>query len=335
MIVIGALGVLLVIAVLISLMIGRFALSPSVIFRVLAARLSGAGPDASLRQADNVFFIIRLPRIFLTLLVGASLSLSGASYQSLFKNPLVSPDILGVTQGAGMGAALGILIGVVSAGVHLIAFSFGIVTVFIVLFLSRLGDNGRNATVVLILTGTIMNAFFMSVISFIKYVADSDNKLPEIVFWLMGSFARSGNNRNALIMLFVFILGGLPLFLLRWKINILSFGEEEARALGVNTRQIRTIIILCSTLLTATSVSFCGIVQWVGLIIPHISRLLVGPDNRYLFPVAVIGGVLFMLIVDDFARAIVPGELPVGVLTAFIGAPLFLYMLLKGKKEWL
>jgi iron complex transport system permease protein len=151
----------------------------------------------------------------------------------------------------------------------------------------------------------------------------------------MGSFARSGNNRNALIMLFVFILGGLPLFLLRWKINILSFGEEEARALGVNTKQVRTIIILCSTLLTATSVSFCGIVQWVGLIIPHISRLLVGPDNRHLFPVAVIGGALFMLIVDDFARAIVPGELPVGVLTAFIGAPLFLYMLLKGKKEWL
>jgi iron complex transport system permease protein len=316
-------------------MIGRFGLPPNTILRVFIARLLDGGPDSSLIQADNVLFIIRLPRIFLTILVGASLSLAGAAYQSLFKNPLVSPDILGVTSGAGMGAALGILLGLFATGIHLISFSFGIVTVIIVLSLSRMGDNGRNATVVLILTGTIMNAFFVSIISFIKYVADSDNKLPEITFWLMGSFARSGNSRNVFIMLFVFLLGGLPLFLLRWKINVLSFGDEEARSLGVNTRQIRTVIILCATLLTATAVSFCGIIQWVGLIIPHISRLLVGPDNQRLFPVAVLGGGLFMLIVDDFARAIIPGELPVGVLTAFIGAPLFLYMLLKGKKEWL
>jgi iron complex transport system permease protein len=331
--VIGTLAILLTLAVLVSLMIGRFALPLKTILRVFAAHWSG-GVDADLRQADTVLFIIRLPRIFLTILVGASLSLSGAAYQSLFKNPLVSPDILGVTHGAGMGAALGILLGLVSTGIHFISFGFGILTVAIVLLLSRMGG-GRNATVVLILVGTIMNAFFTSIISFIKYVADTDNKLPEIVFWLMGSFARSGNNHNALIMLGVFIIGGLPLFLLRWKINILSFGDEEAKSLGVNTQSIRTVVIVCSTLLTATSVSFCGIIQWVGLIIPHISRLLVGPDNRALFPAAILGGGLFMLIVDDFARAIIPGELPVGVLTAFIGAPLFLYMLFKGKKEWL
>jgi iron complex transport system permease protein len=327
-------GLLLVAAVFVSLSIGRFGMPPLTIARVIAARLFGS-VDESLRQADNVLFIIRLPRIFLCILAGASLSISGAAYQSLFKNPLVSPDILGVTQGAGVGAALGILLGVFTAGVHFMSFCFGIGTVFIVLFLTRIFGGGSNATVILILTGTIMNAFFASVISFLKYVADADLKLPEITFWLMGSFARSGNQRNVIIMLFVFIAAAIPLYLLSWRINVLSFGDEEARALGVNTKQLRTVIIICSTMLTATVVCFCGTIQWVGLIIPHISRSLVGPDNRKLFPTAVLGGGLFMLIVDDFARAIVPGELPVGVLTAFIGAPLFLYMLFKGRKEWL
>jgi iron complex transport system permease protein len=327
------LGILLLGAVFFSLMIGRFGLPFGTIVRVMAGHWSPEGIPADILQADNVLFIIRLPRIFLTILVGASLALSGAAYQSLFRNPLVSPDILGVTHGAGVGAALGILLGFVSLGVHFMSFAGGILAVSVVLSLTRLARKGVNTTVLLILTGTMMNAFFSSIISFTKYIADTDNKLPEITFWLMGSFARSGNHRNVLVMLFVFIAAGLPLFLLRWKINLLSFGDEEARSMGINTGKIRMVIIVCSTLLTATSVSLCGTIQWVGLIIPHISRLLVGPNNRHLFPVAVLGGGLFMLIIDDFARAIVPGELPVGVLTAFIGAPLFLYMLFNGRKE--
>jgi iron complex transport system permease protein len=180
-----------------------------------------------------------------------------------------------------------------------------------------------------------MNALFSSVISFTKYMADADNKLPEITFWLMGSFARSGNGRNVLVMLAVLLSAGSVLFLLRWRINILSFSDEEARSMGINTRQVRTLVILSSTLLTAASVSLCGIISWVGLIIPHISRLLVGPNNRVLFPAALLGGALFMLLVDNCARVIIPGELPVGVLVSFIGAPLFLYMLFCGKREWL
>jgi iron complex transport system permease protein len=317
-----------------SLMIGRFGLPPGTILRVFASRITG-NVDASLRQADNVLFIIRLPRIFLTLLVGASLALSGAAYQSLFRNPLVSPDILGVTHGAGVGAALGILFSLPSVGIHFISFAFGIATVSIVLSLSRAVGDGKNTTVVLILTGTIMNFLAQSITSFTKYVADTESKLPEITFWLMGSFARSGNYRNIFVMLIIFLIGAVPIFLLRWKINVLSFGDEEARALGINTKRLRTIVILCSTLLTAASVSLCGTILWVGLIIPHISRLLVGPNNRALFPVAVLSGGIFMLIVDDFARAIVPGELPVGVLTAFVGAPLFLYMLFRGRRDGL
>jgi iron complex transport system permease protein len=332
-IVIAILSALLLAAVIFSLMIGRFGLPLGTIVRILAEHWSPNGIAADILPADNVLFIIRLPRIFLTILVGASLALSGAAYQSLFRNPLVSPDILGVTHGAGVGAALGILTGFVSVGVHAVSFAAGILAASIVLSLTKLAGKGKNITVLLILTGTMMNALFSSIISFIKYIADADNKLPEITFWLMGSFARSGNYRNVLGMFFVFIMAGLPLFLLRWKINLLSFGDDEARSMGINTGRIRLLIVVCSTLLTATSVSLCGTIQWVGLIIPHISRLLVGPNTRQLFPVAVLGGGLFMLVIDDFARAIIPGELPVGVLTAFIGAPLFLYMLFNGRKE--
>jgi len=332
--IIVCLAALLAAAVFASLLAGRFALSPAAAAQVVVAKLSGHIPEA-LRQSERVFFIIRLPRILLTLLVGASLAISGAAYQSLFRNPLVSPDILGVTQGAGVGAALGILLSLPAAGVQALAFGCGLATMAAVLAIAKIAGTGRNATVVLILTGTVMNALFASIVSFTKYVADANDKLPEITFWLMGSFARSGNHRNVLILFFIFAAAGTALFLLRWKINILSFPEEEARSLGVNTRALRTVVILASTLLTAASVSFCGTIHWVGLIIPHISRLLAGPDNARLLPVAVLLGALFMLVVDDFARAIIPGELPVGVLTAFIGAPLFLYMLFAGRREWL
>lgn len=331
-VVIFSLAILLIPALISSLLIGRFSMSPAMVFRVFLSRLTGEGVS---QQADNVIFIIRLPRIFLSMLVGAALTLSGAAYQSLFRDPLVSPGVLGVTSGAGFGAALGILLSLPSFFIQGLAFIFGLATVALVLSLTRMAGRGRNSTVVLILTGTIMNALFSSVISFTKYVADADNKLPEITFWLMGSFARSGNGRNVLVMLVVLLSAGTVLFLLRWKINILSFSDEEARSMGLNTRLVRTLVILASTLLTAASVSLCGIISWVGLIIPHISRLLVGPNNRALFPAGLLGGALFMLIVDNCARVIIPGELPVGVLVSFIGAPLFLYMLFCGKREWL
>jgi iron complex transport system permease protein len=325
-------GVLLV-ALVVSLTMGRYGIPVGTLGTLLRLRASGAVPtDTALLQAYNILFLVRIPRLFLSALTGAALALSGAAYQNIFRNPMVSPDILGVTTGAGVGAAVGILISASTFFIHVFAFGLGLGAVLLVMLVARLVSKDRANTVVLVLTGMVVNALFQAVLSFTKYVADTSTKLPEITFWLMGSFAKSGNYANVRLLAVVFVVGALPLYLLRWRINILSFGDEESRAMGLNPRQIRTVVILCSTLLTATCASLCGSIQWVGLIIPHIARLMVGANNKYLFPVSILGGGAFMLVVDDFARTI-PGELPVGVLTAFVGAPLFIYMLFRGKKE--
>jgi iron complex transport system permease protein len=247
---------------------------------------------------------------------------------------MVSPDILGVTQGAGVGAAIGILLNLPTFAIHVLSFAFGVSAVVFVMTVSRLVGRG-SSLMALILTGVVINFFCQSLTSLAKYVADADNKLPEITFWLMGSFARSGSYRNVFIMTLALLLGALPLFLMRWRINVLAFGDEEARAMGVNVKRMRFMVIVCSTLLTASAVCLCGTIAWVGLIIPHIVRLIAGPNNGVLFPASLLGGGLFMLVVDNFARAIVPGELPIGILTSLIGAPLFLYILFKGRKELL
>jgi len=187
----------------------------------------------------------------------------------------------------------------------------------------------------MILAGTVISALFSAITSLIKYLADTDTKLPEITFWLMGSFAKTGSWKNVLIMLIAFLIGVVPIMLLRWKINVMSFGEEEAQAMGVNTKRVRLTIIIAATLLTASSVALCGIVGWVGLIMPHISRFIVGPNYKYLLPTAILTGATFMLVVDNVARSIGPGEIPLGILTAIIGAPLFIYLLWKGRKGWL
>jgi iron complex transport system permease protein len=188
---------------------------------------------------------------------------------------------------------------------------------------------------VLVLTGMVITFFFQSLTSLAKYVADSENKLPEITFWLMGSFARANSYRNVIIMFFVTLVGASPLFLMRWKINALSFGDEEAQALGINVRRTRMVVILSSTLMTASSVCLCGTITWVGLVVPHVIRLVAGPNNNLLFPASMLAGGLFLLVVDNFSRVIVPGELPISILTSMIGAPLFVYMLFKGRREWL
>jgi iron complex transport system permease protein len=181
----------------------------------------------------------------------------------------------------------------------------------------------------------VITFFFQSLVSLTKYVADSENKLPEITFWLMGTFARSNSYSSVKIMFLVLLLAATPLFLLRWQINALSFGDEEAQAMGVNVRQARLIVIVCSTMMTASSVCLCGAISWVGLVIPHIVRFLAGPNTEILFPASMLSGGLFLLIVDNFSRVIVPGELPISILTSMIGAPLFIYMLFQSRGEWL
>jgi iron complex transport system permease protein len=324
-------------AVMLSLAVGRYAMSIGDILAVILARFSGRPVDASLVQTSVVLFTLRIPRIALAILVGAALSLSGAAYQSMFQNPIVSPDVLGVTHGAGVGAAAAILLDMPSLGIHLMSFAVGICAVAIVLTIAGLIGRGasRASVAALVLTGMVITFFFQSLTSLAKYVADSENKLPEITFWLMGSFARANSYRNVMIMLAVTVLGSAPLFLLRWQINAMAFGDEEARALGVNVRHVRVLVILSSTLLTASSVALCGTITWVGLVVPHMIRLAAGPNNNVLFPASMLAGGLFLLIVDDFSRVIVPGELPISILTSMIGAPLFIYMLFRGRREWI
>ena len=333
-VVIAVLGVLLVALVLVSLTVGTYNLSVGDIVAVIGSKLSGSSlPEGS--QDDIVLLIIRLPRILLAAIAGAALAVSGAAYQGMFKNPMVSPDILGVSSGAGTGAAFALLLGLPSVAVHGISFLFGVAAVFVVTAVARAFGKSGNTLVVMILAGTVISSVFTALTSLVKYVADPDDALPQITYWLMGSFARSGNDSNVLAMAVVLLVGGGVLMLLRWKLNVMAFGDDEAKAMGVDVKKTRFIVILAATLLTSVTVCMCGTIGWVGLIIPHIVRLVTGPNYKSLVPISMLGGACFMLLVDDIARVIVPGELPISILTALIGAPLFLSMLMKGRREWL
>jgi iron complex transport system permease protein len=331
-----AVGIGLAIALLVliiwSMTIGPYDLTMSdAIASILQTFGIGDGP--SVAKSSTVLLVIRLPRILLAALVGAALAVSGAAYQGLFKNPMVSPDILGVSSGAGVGAALGILLGMPTLGVHLLSFAVGIAAVTLVMAIAKAVGKSGNTLVIMILAGTVISSVFSALTSLIKYVADPDDKLPAITYWLMGSFARSGVQQSVIIMAVILLVAGGVMVLMRWQINVMAFGEEEARTMGVNVPRTRTIIILASTLLTSASVCLCGTIGWVGLIIPHITRLATGPNYRSLLPISMLGGACFMVLVDDVARCL--NELPVGILTALIGAPLFIYMLVKGRREWL
>lgn len=324
----------LVILIVVSVGVGRYSIELSQIPEIFRQWLTGNIEEEN-KKAITVLFVIRIPRILLALLTGAGLAVSGAAYQGLFQNPMVSPDILGVSSGASVGAALALLLGASSGMVHITAFVFGIMAVGLVMMISHVVTGGNGRILVMVLAGTVISSVFSAFTSLIKYVADTDEKLPAITFWLMGSFAKSGSCANVKIMIIVTMIGLFPLLALRWNINALSFGEDEAASLGVNVKRTRNIIIFSSTLLTASSICICGMVGWVGLIMPHISRLLVGPNYGKMLPVTILSGAFFMLLVDNVSRVIIPGELPIGILTSLIGAPLFIYLLFRGRKEWI
>ncbi len=326
--------VLIILVAVISISLGEYNIPLDQIRDLFISQITQRPLDAADQKAATVLFLIRIPRIILALLVGAALSASGAAYQGVFKNPMVSPDILGVAGGAGVGAAIALLLGFPTIGVHLLSFLFGIGAVSLVLVLSKLVGKSQGTLLIMVLSGVVISSIFSALTSLIKYLADADDKLPEITFWLMGSFARSGSYQNILIMGLVLIIGGIPLLLYRWQMNVLTFGDEEAQSLGIDVRKTRLAIICCASLLTASSVCLCGAIGWVGLIMPHITRMLVGPNYKVLLPITLLSGGLFMLIVDNVARLLVPGELPIGILTALIGAPLFIYMLFKGRSDW-
>ncbi|WP_245570878.1 FecCD family ABC transporter permease [Anaerovorax odorimutans] len=313
-----------------SLTFGRYFIKISDLINLMAIRLNNK-PLGDYEVINTVIFNMRLPRIIAALLIGGALSVSGTVYQSIFKNPMVSPGILGVSNGAGFGAAVGILLSFGSIGVQFTSFIFGICAVMITYLLSSaLSKKIGDSILMLILSGMVIGTIFSSLISLTKYVADPDDALPAITFWLMGSLT-SITMKDNLIISIPIILGTLPLVMFRNKLNILAFGDEEAQALGENTERVRLLFIICSTLITSAAISVSGIIGWVGLIIPHITRIIIGPNNNLLIPTSIAIGASYLMIVDDVARTICSIEIPLGILTSLIGAPFFLYLLFHKK----
>ncbi len=323
-----ALGVLVVASTLASLMLGRFPITPAEAGGMLANLVVPVEPFWTAQQ-ETLFFQVRLPRIALALLVGCSLAAAGAAFQGTFQNPLVSPDILGASQGAAFGAAVAILLGLGAFGISAFAFAAAIVTVLLVLLVSSRAKG--NHMMVVVLAGVMMSSLLQAAVSYTKLIADPTDQLAAITYWLMGSL--TGAKPADLAMAAAPMAAGLlVLFALRWRINILTMGDDEASTMGVNAQRVRIVVIFAATLVTAASVAVTGMIGWVGLVIPHFARMVIGCDYRKLLPASMLMGASFLLIVDDVARLATTSEIPIGILTAFIGAPFFLYLITRKKQ---
>lgn len=320
---------ILLVAVLLAAMLGPYPLSPGQVLEAIGVRLFGQPVPA---PVDTVLFQIRLPRVLAALLVGGALAAAGASFQTLFRNPLVSPDILGVSAGAGFGAVLGILLSLPVLAIQALGFATGLITVAVVYMLAR-ALRSQNEILVLVLAGIVVGALAGAGISLVKILADPYNQLPAITFWLLGSLSGIKVSDVQAIAPLV-ILGLVPLVLLRWRIGVLSLGDDEAKALGVNVRVVRGVVIAAATLVTATAVSVAGIIGWIGLVIPHMARLLVGPRFDRVLPAAVLMGAAFLVLIDTVARTAARIEIPLGLLTALFGAPVFVWLLARGRRMW-
>lgn len=320
--------VLLIVIALIASGVGPYPIAPLTVLDVLTHRLFGTTADTTL---STVLFNIRLPRVVAAGLVGAALAAAGAAYQSLFRNPLVSSDILGVSTGAGLGAVIGILLGLPVVIIQLFGFAGGLATVMIVVTLART-LRGSGDVLVLVLAGIVVGALAGAAISLVKVLADPYDQLPAITFWLLGSLAGVKANDVAATVPVV-LIGLAPLILLRWRIGVLSLGDDEARALGVNVERVRAIVIAAATLVTASVVAISGVIGWVGLMIPHMARILVGPRFDRLLLASIPLGAAFMIAVDTLARSGARIEIPLGVLTAAIGGPLFVWLLARSRKR--
>ena len=322
-IVIGAVLILgLLLATAISL--GPYQLGPGDLLAFLMAKATGGASPLSV-PAEAVILQIRLPRVLAATAVGAALAASGAAYQSLFRNPLVSPDILGVSAGAAFGAVIGIFLSLPVLAIEAASFAGGLAAVIIVYAIAA-AIRGRDAVLVLVLAGVVIGALFGAGVGLLKYLADPYNQLPAITFWLLGSLA-AANLRDLTDLLPAVAIGLVPLALLRWRIDVMTLGEEEATALGINTRALRIVVIAGATLMTSAAVAASGIIGWVGLVVPHLARLVVGPAFTRLLPVSVLFGAGYLLAVDTVARTIGNVELPLEVLTAALGTPVFLWLL--------
>lgn len=321
-IIIGLFAVLALL-VLACLCVGKYSLSPGEVFRILCGGGQADSMDA------NLLLGVRLPRTLAACLVGGALALSGAVYQSIFKNPLVSPDFLGVSAGACVGAAIAILLSAAAAVVQISAFAGGILAVGLTVLIPGLLRSDSN--IMLVLAGIIVSGAMTSILGFIKYIADPQTQLAAITYWQLGSFAYV-DGRTVLNVLPLSLAAGVVLLLLAWWINVLSLGEQEAKSLGAKVNLLRGLCIVCATVLTAGAVCVSGTIGWIGLVIPHFGRMLVGSDNRTLLPASILMGAVFMLLVDTVTRIIGPAEMPVSILTGIIGAPVFAWLLYRQRR---
>jgi len=318
---VGALAGLTVVA----FSVGRYPVSLQEIFSVMAGQPVSA-------SVETVVMQVRGPRVLAALLVGAALAAAGAAYQGMFRNPLVSPDILGVSTGAALGAVLAIFLALNVFFIQVLAFAGGLAAVGLVYWVgTRL--RGHDPLLALVLTGVVIGTLLGSVIALLKVLADPYNQLPAMTFWLLGSLASIAPADLAVAAPFV-LVGLAPMWLLRWRMNLLALPDDEARALGVDTRKLRTVAVAAATLMTAAAVAVSGIIGWVGLLIPHAARLLVGPDFGRLLPLAMLLGAAFLLAVDTLCRTIATIEVPPGVLTALIGTPFFLWLFALARRTW-
>lgn len=322
---------LLVAVLFLALAVGKYEVDAGDVFRVVLSGILGvdSGVDAA---AETVIWNVRLPRVLSGLLVGAALAASGAVYQGLFRNPLVSPDILGVSAGASLGAVLGIFFSQPALTIQALAFAGGLLAVALVYAVGT-AARGRDPVLVLVLAGVAVGTLLGACISLIKVLADPYSQLPAITFWLLGSLA-SITRADLLSVLPAMALGLVPMVLLRWRMNLMTLDDEEARALGVETARLRIVLIAAATLMTAAAVSISGIVGWIGLLIPHVARMLVGPDFSRLLPAALMLGGGYMVGIDTLARSLAEIEVPLGVLTAAVGAPFFLWLLMTVRDGW-
>lgn len=301
----------------VSLLLGRYMVAPGQVFDILVRAVTG---NLCGEIEESVIINIRLPRILITLLIGAGMAASGTAFQGLFQNPLVSPDVLGVSSGAAFGAVLGIIVSGLGYFSMALAMICGVLSVVMTYILSKV--KGQSTVLSLVLSGMIVQALMNALVSLLKYTADPYSKLPAITYWLMGSFSTASYNDLKLVGIPVAV-SLLILFLLRWRINILSLGDEEAAALGVNPVRIRVLIIASSTVISACSVTIAGVIGWVGLVIPHITRMIFGVDHKDIIPASMLLGGIYLTVIDLIARSAMESEIPIGILTALIGAPVF------------
>lgn len=320
---------LLFITIIISICAGQYSIRP---INVMSILLSNIFP-ITVSWTETMYRIVmlhRFPRIIAAIAVGGALSLAGASYQGVFRNPLVSPDLLGVSVGACVGAAISIILGIGYTGNVILSFLGGILAVSITVLIPNLIK--QKSTIALVLSGVIVGGFFSSILGLLQYTADPDTQLAEIIYWQLGSLTRV-RMEFLYIILPIILITGFAIYLLRWRINVISLGEKESKTLGINLYKERGLIIVCATLLTAASICISGTIGWIGLIIPHLARMIVGQDNKKVIPVSILIGSIFLIIVDTISRNLTGAEIPLGIITGFVGTPFFVFVLIKQKKK--